>query len=396
VLARASPPLRDSIELHNPTRAAVDVGGWFLTDDFAVARKYRIPAPTLIPAGGYVSFTEAQFNPVPGVFPSFALRADGEGLWLFSADAASALTGYVDGFHSGATGGGVSAGRHTNSVGEVDVVPQSDLTLGRPNSGPLVGPVVVSEIRFDPADPAALFAVPGYIELANITATPVPLSNPAASGHGWRLRGAVAFEFPPGATLPPGGRLLVAGFDPIGDRRALQTFRAHYAIGPNVPIHGPWRGRLDRHEATLDLERPEASAASSVAYVAVEHVHCLDHAPWPVFAADAEANPDAALVRVALDAYANEPTNWIAATPTPGWPRPDAPQAPGRLTIEPAAAGYRLSYAGQAGRQCDVQRSIDLVRWESRLNVRVPTGGLVFHLEESPPPEGAYYRAVER
>src|SRR4051794_10320164 len=33
----------DWIELHNPTAAAVDVGGWYLTDDPAALTKWKVP-----------------------------------------------------------------------------------------------------------------------------------------------------------------------------------------------------------------------------------------------------------------------------------------------------------------------------------------------------------------
>ena len=51
-------PAVDTIELHNPTAAAVNIGGWFLSDSFNNPRKFVIPS-TNIAAGGYVTFTEA-------------------------------------------------------------------------------------------------------------------------------------------------------------------------------------------------------------------------------------------------------------------------------------------------------------------------------------------------
>ncbi|HWH70447.1 MAG TPA: lamin tail domain-containing protein, partial [Candidatus Sulfotelmatobacter sp.] len=120
ILAHTDPPQVDGIELHNPAETNVNVGYWYLTDDFNIPKKFRIPYPTSIPRQGYVSFTEAHFNTTPGVFPSFALNSEGDEVWLFSADEASNLTGYVQGLHFGATANGVSLGRYTNSLGEID------------------------------------------------------------------------------------------------------------------------------------------------------------------------------------------------------------------------------------------------------------------------------------
>ena len=131
ILAHTDPPDTDAIELCNPTGTNVNVGNWYLTDDFTVSRKFRIPNPTWLPPYGFIYFNEAQFNPKPGVFPSFALNSEGDDVWLFSADSQTLLTGYVQGFDFGATANGVSLGRHVNSIGEVDYPAQLQVTLGR-------------------------------------------------------------------------------------------------------------------------------------------------------------------------------------------------------------------------------------------------------------------------
>jgi hypothetical protein len=316
VLAHTDPPLTDSIELHNPTSTNVDVGGWFLTDDFAVARKYRIPAPTLIPPGGFVCFNEAQFNAIPGTFPSFVLNSEGDDVWLFSAMASSNLTGYVQGFDFGATANAVSLGHYVNSVGDIDHPSQASRTLSFTNSGPLVGPIVISEIMYHPADTGSSNLPGSYLELANLAATNAPLCNPAEPTNTWRVRNAVDFDFPRDVVLAPGGRLLVVGFDPHANTTTLASFRALYGVGTNVPVYGPWSGRLGNREETIELKKPDPSGTNGVPYVMVEKVHYLDHDPWPAIADGAGAS----LQRRVLSAYANEPTNWFSATPTAGAP----------------------------------------------------------------------------
>ncbi len=65
----------DWIELYNTTGQAIDIGGWFLSDDADDLMKYRIAAGTSIPAGGYLVFGENEHfgNPDdPGCRDPFA------------------------------------------------------------------------------------------------------------------------------------------------------------------------------------------------------------------------------------------------------------------------------------------------------------------------------------
>jgi hypothetical protein len=139
VLAHTDPPQWDAVELFNPGNVAVDIGGWFLTDERSEPKKYRIPDGTRILAGGYWVVDETQFNALTLGTKAFRLDSHGDSLWLYSADTAGNLTGFSDGLSFGATPNGVSLGRHTNSVGELQWVPQSALTLGFPNARPAVG-----------------------------------------------------------------------------------------------------------------------------------------------------------------------------------------------------------------------------------------------------------------
>ena len=78
VLANTVLPAVDLIELHNPTTNTADISGWFLTDDLFTPKKFRIPDSTTIAPGGFIVFSEADFNPAPGALTSFAL---GSGPW---------------------------------------------------------------------------------------------------------------------------------------------------------------------------------------------------------------------------------------------------------------------------------------------------------------------------
>jgi hypothetical protein len=304
ILTHTDLPAIDRIELYNPASTNVDIGGWFLTDDSNVPRKYRLPAGMVLPAGGYVVFDESQFNATPGTNNSFSLGSRGEQVYLVSADALGQLSGYSHGFSFGAAANGVSFGRYINSVGEEHFPAQIANTFGSANAGPRVGPVVINEIHYNPAAPLnPSFA---YIELKNITVTNVPLFDVAHPTNTWRVDG-LGFTFPTNITMPPQSTLMVVGTNPA-------TFRAQYSLAPEVAIAGQYIGTLQRSGERISLERPDAPDTNGVPYIAVDTVRYNDKAPWPP-AADGSG---ASLQRRATANYADDPINWFAAAPTPG------------------------------------------------------------------------------
>lgn len=312
-------PAVDIIELHNPTTAAVNIGGWFLSDDFQNPKKYIIPATT-IPAGGFVTFSENEFNAGAN---GFALGSDGDQVWLFSADGTN-LTGYAHGYDFGAAANGVTFGQYVTSVGDDHFVPQRANTPGAGNAGPLVGPIIISEINYRPPDVtvganAYNNGEDEYIELRNTSNAAAPLFDPAYPTNTWRLRDAVDFEFPQNVTVPAQGAVLVVSFDPA-NAAELQAFRARNGVAASVPIFGPFRGQLDNTGEPVELERPDAPEPpisgnpGFVPYILVERVRYSNVAPWPGGADGIGLS----LQRTNVMAYANDPINWGAGASTPG------------------------------------------------------------------------------
>ena len=313
LLTHTDLPEVDSIELFNPTSAAADIGGWFLTDNASVPMKFRIPDGIVIPPESYVVLDESNFNIGPA---AFALSSLGDDVYLFSGDAATNLTGYVHGATFGASKNGVSFGRYVNSIGQEEFVPLSALTLGANNARPLVGPIVISEIMYQPPEVGGKQDYDSeFIELQNAVATNVPLYSVDFPTNTWRLGNAVDYFFPTNTVLPTGGRLLVVGFDPAANPAALQQFRSKYSVSTNVPIFGPWSGHLENDGESVELKFPDTPEADgSVPYILSEKVAYRPVAPWPA----AAAGGGGSLQRDALLAYANDPANWFAAVPTAG------------------------------------------------------------------------------
>jgi len=309
-LTHTDPPLSDSIELFNPTASAVNVGGWFLTDDSKYPWKFRIPTGTTIAAGGYRVFTASDFNPQPGTTNNFLLSSYGDEVYLFSGDANTNLTGYSHGFSFGASANGVSFGRHVLSTGDEDFVSQVARTLPGPNAGPLVGPIVIRQIMYHPPDlPGGLDDTDDeFIELRNITASPVALVEPTFQTNYWRVRGGVDFDFPGAVTLSAAQSLVLVNFNPTNTAQ-LAAFRATSGFATE-PVFGPYGGKLKNSSDDIELQRPDVPDTNGVPYILVDKVSYRDSAPWPPLADGGGAT----LRRKQDAAYGNDPANWVGYT----------------------------------------------------------------------------------
>lgn len=303
LLTHADPPLLDFVELHNAGDAPADIGGWLLGDRRDLSAAWTIPPGTVIPPRGFVVFDERHFNALPGLPGSFAFSSLGEEVWLAATDGAGRLLGPADGFVFGAAAQGVSFGRETNSVGEVRLVPQARRTPGGPNAGPLPAALAFNEIHAPAGSPWDAF-----IELKNLSAEAVPLFDPAAPANTWRLAG-VDFDFPRGITVPPGGLVVVtAGYPGV--------FRQKFGVPPEVPVLGPWPGRLQAEGERLALLRPDAPGAGPdgrafAPAIEVEAVSFRTAAPWP-------AAGSFSLNRRGFIRLTDDPAAWFAAPPSPG------------------------------------------------------------------------------
>ena len=318
VLAHTDLPLEDAIELHNPTDQAINIGGWFLSDSADTLKKYRIPDGTTIQPDGYAVFYEYQFND-PANPPNipFALSSQGEEVYLAAASPDGTLTGYTSSESFAASANGVSFGRFATSVG-VDFPAMSRRTFGvenpatveefrtgtgLPNAYPLVGPVVINELMYNPQTGDE------FLELQNITDGEVLLYDPAIPTNGWALTDGIDFTFPITATVPARGRALVVPIDP-------QTFRIAYSIPLTVPIYGPYDGALSNGGEMVEISRPDEPDGDVVPLIPVDAISYDDAAPWPT-----EPDGDGpSLARLSAATYGNDPLNWQASVPggTPG------------------------------------------------------------------------------
>ena len=321
----------DWIELHNTTDTAINIGGWFLSDSSVDFMKYEIVAGTTIEPYGYIIFYEDLHfsNPGdPGCHVPFALSENGETLYLHSGRD-GVLTGYNNQEKFDASETGVAFGRYLKSTGTYNFVAMSVNTPGGANAYPKVGPVVISEIMYNPA---SVESVPPsdrgqdardteYIELLNISDSAVTLAeydNEQLIDVPWRLAddsNGISFDFPLGTTMAPGKYLLLV--------KNKDVFESRYTNVPgDVQILEWGPGRLDNAGEKVQLSKPGDEVENKRYYIRVDRVNYSDGShpagedPWP-------AEPDGtgkSLMRIVPANYGNDPNNWTAAyPPTPGW-----------------------------------------------------------------------------
>jgi len=363
VLTHTDLPLENAIELVNLTDFPVDISYWWLSNSRNLPLKFHIPANTILPARGYKVFFEqkgsgsAGFNRSgTGVYPDFAFNyAHGDEIVITAGTAAQAVTGQrnVRDLPSSATAVGLA--RYTKSSGGTDFVPESRrsfgndaattvanfrLSTGLANAYPLVGPMIFSEIMYHPPDVIAGGvtndnSLDEYIELKNITNAPVKLFDSAYPTNTWHLEGGVSFRFPTNITVAATSVVLILNFDPKTNLTQLAAFRSLYGVPTNVPVFGPYSGKLNNKGDTLELYKPDAVLlpprldAGFVPSILVEKIKFEDSAPWPTGA----DKTGLALHRISHTGYANDSTNWFAGPSMPG--NPTIPTIPPIITAQP-------------------------------------------------------------
>ncbi len=313
-------PTKDTVELFNEGDKPVDLSGWFLTDNRNNPGKFRIPVGTLIKPHEFVVFDEDDFMSHPDSSQAFSLSSLGEEIYLFSANSTGSLTGYMHGFEFGAAENGVSFGRWVTSDGEEHFTAQLALTFEEANTGPRVGPIVISEIMHTPPDNLGAGTTDmEFIELQNNSGKWVPLFDISHPENTWRLRSGIQYDFPQNTRLDAGARILIVGFDPVSQPQVLSRFREHYQIENVTSIYGPYSGKLNNSGDRIVLKKPDAPQTApdqnigKVPYVTVDAVYYGVGTPWP----ESVVGSSESIQRIDLGQFGSEPANWLSAAPTP-------------------------------------------------------------------------------
>jgi hypothetical protein len=321
----------DWIELYNPTDADIALGiGWYLSDDastYALLKKWMIPAGTIVPAHGWVSFDE-----VTGFHTStntgFGLSKSGEQVFL-SYLPGNTADRIVDSVSFKGQENDWSLGRYPDGASYWYAL--TPRTRGTANAAPLQS-VIITEILFHPPDLGAGVdnSLDEFIELQNAN-SPITLANTNGT---WRLNGGIDFVFPAGVTLGAGEFALVVNFDPATNVTQLAAFKTLYGIAnPALRIFGPYSGKLANNSDRIALEKPQAPDAPGdpISWIIVDEVLYADQSPWPC-GADGSGN---SFQRLPTSQHGSDPTNWTAEPPTPGAPRANLPPGLPTITVQP-------------------------------------------------------------
>ncbi|HPE77015.1 MAG TPA: lamin tail domain-containing protein [Draconibacterium sp.] len=97
----------DWLELYNAGNSSVNIGGYYLTDNFNNKLKWQIPDGTTIEAGGFLVIWADSYN--TGLHTNFNISADGEELGIFSASGV-----LIDSVSFGLQEPNISMGRKTD------------------------------------------------------------------------------------------------------------------------------------------------------------------------------------------------------------------------------------------------------------------------------------------
>lgn len=285
VLAHPTAGQTQHVELHNPSAFEASLAGWSLRDGAGVLRP--LPAESLA-AGAYRAFTVQELSRSTG---SFVLEPKARTLELV-APAVGKMRRYQHTFRYGVAPPGLSTGRYINAAGQEKFPLQRNTTLGGPNAGPLVGPVVMSEIQYSNGEGLE------FIELTNLTNEAVPLFDPERPANTWRLDG-VAFQFATGVTIPPRGKIVITSSEPA-------SVCTGYTVAEQVRVLGPLPLPLADQGQRLALERPlPPDAEGVIPYVVVDELAYSNLTPWP-----RAGEPGASLARLDLTGYGDDPLNW--------------------------------------------------------------------------------------
>jgi hypothetical protein len=298
----------DAIEVYNPNSNSVDIGGWLLSNNSALNNAWTIPLGTSIPANGYLTFYQGHYVGVNMQFAnnefggSFSIDRKGSFVYIFAADGGIA-SGYSHGIELEATHPNVSYGLYVNSVEEQHIVALSSATLGNPNSSPMVGPVVITEIMYNPINQDNVVGTE-FLKIKNISDTTVALYDENNPNNTWRING-LSFYFPQNIVIEPDETIYLKNND-ISDTE----FRSRYGLMQTDKLF-VYSGALDNSGETITILKPLAPESLNgeiiIPYAVVDRVKYENTLPWP------EANGNGMkLKKINNNQYGNDPINWLA------------------------------------------------------------------------------------
>jgi hypothetical protein len=157
----------DYVEIHNRGGSPADLSGIGVTDDITRPYRFVFPAGTILPPGGYLVLLGDSDVASPGVHLGFALKQEGDSVWLVDATANGGAI--LDSLQFGSQITDLSVGRGRDGF----------WTLCRPTPGDANRPVPTGDprgLRINEWLASSLFLYPDdFVELYNSGSQPVAL-----------------------------------------------------------------------------------------------------------------------------------------------------------------------------------------------------------------------------
>jgi hypothetical protein len=308
IVANATMPIRNAIELYNPNDAAIDIGNWLLSAEKEGNTQWKIPQGTTIAAKGYKIFYEGHYSGNTLLYAenefgsSFSLKPEGGNLYLCAALPNSTITGLISFYEYEPTEPNTSFGDYLNTAGETKKVQLASNYLGTANSNAKKSPIIFTTIMYHPWDNTDLFE---FIVLKNRTNQPVKLYEEIkGESYKWKVDG-IGFIFPEELILPAGDSLYL-----VEKQISPQLFRELMKINQTKKVYN-YNKKLSNSGEAISIQKPviTTDTTNTVYYATVEKVKYNDKKPWPT-QADGKGY---ALSRINHEAFANDPNNWGVA-----------------------------------------------------------------------------------
>lgn len=310
----------DGIELYNDSAAPVDVSGWYLVDNkngwYPIdsddeQEHYIIPRGSIIEPYGYLHFSEDNDgNPDNNdelgdnyFGKSFSLNSHGDEAYVFAVENGE-LTGYANGYSFGEVENYISFGRYENASGKIQFIAQRAETLGRPNAGPYVGYIVISEIMYHADEDSAPC---NFIEITNTSNNAERLFDPDHPENTWQISGAgINFAFPGVGYIESGEYIVLIE----QEKMSVDEFRRYYDLDATIKIYG-YEGELKRSRDTIEIKKPEDPLENDDGDPIPQHM-VVDRAGYDEDNPGLEAadGRGVSIERINLKAYGDDYTNW--------------------------------------------------------------------------------------
>jgi hypothetical protein len=284
----------EKIELYNTGDVAVEISNWYITDDKKIPEKYQIAPGTTIAPRAYKVFTSADFG------LKFSLSKKGEEAYIFSADVTGKLTGYSNGFPYSVTDVDQSYGLHVTSEYKTTKFVQKTQTFGTKNDVPVVGPLVITDVMYNPD-----LLTDEFVVMKNISNQSISSNSPfLPDSNGIRITAInYKFDFKNPTTFKPYEAIFFTSISP-------SIFRNKYSLTPDVQVF-QYTGSLGNSNDLIEIQIPVyrdtlLDGSYDNHFKTMDEVHYYDSAPWPT-SADAGG---AFLHRKNYLIYGNDPIVW--------------------------------------------------------------------------------------